>query len=108
MSNNRIRLKEPEFSALYDQFPEFDILRFDFYDRNTSGRLADALQRDHTLHRLKIKQRVLRIAAQCLGSDNADSVHRTALKLESAGLQSAGSIASIPQHRFLQQYGSQL
>lgn len=109
MQKNTFQLKGLE--AFFTQNPDFDILGFDFHDKNQLARLKwEGIDQAEQLHELQAYQRLLRVLLPALGASeepNGEQVRQAADwagRLREAGLDSAHRIAAEPEHRFLREY----
>lgn len=94
-----LKLNKPEFDSLYKADPSFNILNFDFLNKNAVAKLAlPKEQEPKLLDELKSYQRLLRIDPNM---QVADSLYEN-------GINSAGKIANVPFKKFFKEYGDKL
>jgi hypothetical protein len=95
METKKIKLNKPEYSSLYRENPEFDILHFNFHDEDAVQQLKFKTKEEAgSIEKLKAYQRLLRLSPN----------EHLAEKLLSQGLVSAQHIAAIPPKEFVKKY----
>ena len=123
MANNTIKLKGME--AFHTQNKGFDILTFDFHEKEQVSNLNwEGIDKEKHLDELKTNQRLLRIVhpvaadkkpTDTMSDENklddnglTDNKSGNAVNLAEglrlAGLDSAHKIAAMPEHRFVREY----
>jgi hypothetical protein len=102
---NKIKLQNKAVKPFFAQNPDFDILGFDFFEKNVLDTLNwKGIKKSKTLDELKTYQRLLRIWHTGDDGDDPDEAVDVAERLKTAGFDSALKIAAMSEHRFVREH----
>lgn len=103
MGANNIRLKGME--AFHEQNPHFDLLDFDFLDKEQVDQLNwGELDGACHLNELKTYQRLWRVLKPADAGNHLEDIADLVEGLRQAGFDSAHRIASMSEHRFVREH----